>query len=455
MIKRKRYNNLLQWKESSQGSTALLVEGARRVGKSTLVEEFAKQEYQSYILIDFAKVDEAFKNIFLDNRNNLDNLFMYLSAYYGIELHERQSVIILDEVQRFPSARELVKYLVEDGRYDYIETGSLISIKKNVENIVIPSEEDSLTLCPLDFEEFLGAVGQEPLAKVIRTSFETQSPLPEALHRKALMHWREYLLVGGMPQAVNEYVESKDLGKVDAVKRRILRLYREDIAKFAATTTEEGRLFGIFDSIPGQLSKHEKRFSLAAISPSARSREFDGAFFWLADAQIVNLCFNTTDPTVGLAMNQDLSTLKCYMADTGLLASLTFADSDTTPDSLYRDILFGNLNINEGMLVENMVAQQLKTAGKRLFYFSRNDADPKKRMEIDFLISCPYENANLKRRVSPVEVKSGKGRYATASLDKFKSNFKQRVGVSYILHPKNLRIEDERVYLPLYMSHLL
>lgn len=452
MFERKCYEKLLEWKRTSQGESALLIEGARRVGKSTLAETFAKNEYRSYILIDFAKAESDLKQAFLDKRHDLDGFFMYLSAYYGITLHKRESLIVFDEVQRFPQAREFIKYLVADGRYDYLETGSLISIKKNVENIVIPSEEDAIDLNPFDFEEYLWALGERPLAHMVRASYESRKALPDALHRKCLMLWREYLLVGGMPQAVAEYVKAKDLGRVDRIKRRILRLYRDDISKFAEG--EKGRVSAIFDAIPGQLAKHEKKFTLAALDKNARSRTYEGAFFWLADARIANLCLNSTDPSVGLAMSQENSSLKCYMADTGLLVSHAFADRATTPHEVYKDILFGKLEVNEGMLVENAVAQQLRSSGHRMFFFSRN-GNASERMEIDFLIAGEYENAAMRLRICPIEVKSGKGRYATSSLDKFKAKYQKRVGTQYVLHPKPLKVEGERVFLPLYMAHCL
>lgn len=452
MFDRKCYKRLLDWKQTSHGESALLIEGARRVGKSTLAETFAKAEYRSYILIDFAQAKDDLKQAFLDKRNDLDGFFMYLSAYYGVVLHKRESLIVFDEVQRFPQAREFVKHLVADGRYDYMETGSLISIRKNVESIVIPSEEDAVNLDPFDFEEFLWALGERPLANMIRESYQSKTALPDALHRKSMMLWREYLLVGGMPQVVAEYAKAKDMGKVDRVKRRILRLYRDDMVKFAEG--EMGRVSAVFDAIPGQLAKHKKKFTLASLDKNARARTYEGAFFWLADARIANVCFNSTDPSVGLALSQENSSLKCYMADTGLLVAHAFADRSTTPSEVYKDILFGKLEVNEGMLVENAVAQQLHASGHRMFFFSRSGGTSD-RMEIDFLIAGEYENAAMHLRISPIEVKSGKGRYATSSLDKFKAKYGKRVGTQYVLHPKPLKVEGDRVFLPLYMAHCL
>ena len=453
MYRRKVMDTLLEWKSTMRGETALLIEGARRTGKSTIAEEFARNEYESYLLIDWARADDDVKAAFIDNRNNIDALLMYLQAIYGKTLTPRKSLVVFDEVQRFPQAREMIKYLVADGRFDYLETGSLISIKRNVEDIVIPSEEESVFLCPLDFEEWLWALGEEPLAGLLRVSFDDRKPLPDALHRKAMRMWREYLLVGGMPQVVRLYDKNRDLGRVDREKRAILRLYKDDITRFAEG--ERGRVSAIFSAIPGQLSRHEKRFKLAAINKNARMREYEGAFFWLKDSGIANVCLNATDPTVGLAMSQENATLKCYMGDTGLLVAQSFADRATTPSEVYRDILLDKLAVNEGMLVENAVAQQLRASGHELFFFSRSSVDRERRMEIDFLVAREYDDAAGRLRVSPIEVKSGSGRYATSSLDKFKRTFDKRIGTSYVLHPKPLRVEGDRVFLPLYMAHLL
>ena len=367
MFQRKALKRLKAWKQQADGREALLIEGARRVGKSTLAETFAKEEYRSYILIDFARLPKDVKAIFEEQQNDFDTLFMLLSAYYQVQLHERDSLIIFDEVQQFPHARGLIKYLVADGRYDYMETGSLVSIKKNVRDIVIPSEERKFELNPFDFEEFCWAMNEKALSDAIRLSYEQQKPLPDALHKRAIRLWREYMLVGGMPQAVSEYVESRNFAKVDYIKRGILDLYREDIGKFSGT--EEARVRAIFDTIPSQLSKHEKKFTLASLHKDARSRTYENAFSWLSDARIVNICRNSTDPHVGLRLNEDNSSFKCYMADTGLLVSQTFMDRTETPDSVYRDILFDKLNLNEGMLVENAVAQQLRANGRTLFFF--------------------------------------------------------------------------------------
>lgn len=453
MLKRKLYDALLAWKHESNGRVALLIEGARRVGKSTIVEEFARQEYASHIIIDFARVSPQVRELFETQREDVGTFLTYLAAYYGVTLHERASLIVFDEVQRFPLAREFVKYLVADGRYDYIETGSLISIKRNVEGIVIPSEERKLRMEPLDFEEFLWATGDEQLAGLIRASRQTLKPLPDALHRKAERLWREYLLVGGMPQAVVAYLDGRDFGKVDQVKRGILDLYADDVSKYAGP--DAPRVRRLLASVPAQLARHEKRLVYARLDEKSRASSWVQPLAWLEEARIVNVCRKSTDPSIGLALNVDDAAVKCYMADTGLLVTQSFAVGQMTPDETYRAILFGQLGINEGMLVENAVAQQLKASGDDLYFFSSYDrSDAAGNMEIDFLVVRGYANAAMKPRVSPVEVKSGKS-YRTVSLDKFKRRFNTRVGAQFVLHPRPLKVEGDRVYLPLYMAHCL
>lgn len=453
MLKRKALEQMRLWKERAQGSEALLVEGARRVGKSTTVLEFARTEYASHILIDFAQAPRDILSMLEEYKNDLDTLFLMLEAYYRVKLRERESLIVFDEVQRFPPARELIKYLVADGRYDYVETGSLISIRKNVEGIVIPSEERRLEMAPLDFEEFCWAMGEGQLADLIRRSFEELKPLPDALHKRATRLWREYMLVGGMPQAVVSYVEERDFAAVDYVKRGILSLYLDDMGKYG--NGDASRVRSVFAQVPGQLAKHEKKFTLASVDSSARMREYDSAFFWLEDAKLVNVCRNSTDPNVGLGLHEDGASLKCYQADTGLLVSQAFADSAEMLGEVYREIMLDNLSINEGMLVENAVAQQLKAHGRPLYFYSRYDrGNARGTMEIDFLIVRGYDNAAMKPRISPVEVKSTK-RYGTSSLDKFRASFGKRLGTEYVLHPRQLQVEGDRVYLPLYASFCL
>lgn len=453
LLRRKAMKQLENWRKSSRGSTAILLEGARRVGKSTLVKTFGKEQYESYILVDFSELPTQVRSIFEDESDELDTFFMMLSTYYRTKLYNRSSLIIFDEVQRYPKAREMVKRLVADGRYDYIETGSLVSIKQNVRDILIPSEEHAVALEPLDFEEFCWARGEELLAEAIVHAFEAGKGLPDPLHKRAMRLWREYLLVGGMPQAVVLYLETRDFGVVDAAKRDILSLYRNDIGKFGGS--EAARVRAVFNTIPGQLAKHEKKFTLAAIDANARSREYDSAFAWLEDARMVNLCRNCTDPSVGLELSEESNSIKCYMADTGLLVAQSFADRAETPDDVYRSILFDRLSLNEGMLVENAVAQQLKSAGHRLFFHSQyKKGDSDHTLEIDFLVVRAYEDAAMRPRVSPIEVKSGRS-YGTSSLNKFKGIFGKRVGIEYVLHPRQLTVVEGRVYLPLYMAFCL
>lgn len=453
MFKRKAYEALLKWKETSGRKSALLIEGARRVGKSTLAEEFAKNEYGSYVLVDFSVASSSFRQAFLDTRSDLDSFFLYLSAEYGVALEEHNSLVIFDEVQLFPKAREFIKHLVADGRYDYLETGSLISIKENVRDILIPSEEESLRMGSMDFEEFLWALGEDALATAIRQAFETARALPDSLHRKAMRLWREYMLVGGLPQAVVAYASGRDLAAADKAKALVLKLYRDDIEKYGGGAAK--RIKAVFDSIPGQLSKHEKKLVYTQVSEGSRSRDFMTAFSWLREAATVNICTLAADPSLGLALSEDDTTVKCYLADTGLLAHMAFASSGREMPQVYRQVLMGDANVNEGMLAENAVAQQLVASGHDLYFYSQHAKAADGRMEIDFLLVRPFPDAAMKMRISPVEVKSGK-RYPTASLTKFKDKFTKRVGTEYLLYPKQLVVESGgRMRLPLYMAHLL
>ena len=453
MLERKAYDKLLKWKRERRGATALLVEGARRVGKTTLVREFASNEYRSSIFIDFFTAPNAVKSYFEDYRDDVSSLLFYLSAYYDVDLYERESLIVFDEVQCFPSARGLVKYLVADGRYDYVETGSLLSIRRNVEGIVIPSEEERVALDPLDFEEFLWAMGEGGIARLLRAHFEALKEPPADLHRKAMRLWREYLLVGGMPKPVDVYRQGRDFELADAEKRAIIDLYRSDVARFARGY--ESKVAAVFDEIPGQLAKHEKKFTLSSISKDARMRAYEESFYWLSDARVANVCYRADDPSVGLAMSKERASLKCYMADTGLLVTHAFSDSGAVDARTYRSLLVDDIGVNEGMLVENAVAQTLRAKGDRLFFYSQSGLDEgEERMEVDFLVARPFKDAALKPRVCPVEVKSPR-QYGTTSLDRFKAKFGKRVGTEYVLHPKPLHVEGNRIYLPLYMAHLV
>lgn len=454
MFRRKAYERLLKWKTESHGTTAMLIEGARRVGKSTVAVEFAKREYKSYVLVDFTRVSSDFKSIFLDTRNDLDSFFLYLAATFGVTLIPRKSLVIFDEVQSFPQAREFIKHLVADGRYDYLETGSLISINANVKDILIPSEEESMSMGPMDFEEFLWALGENALAQLIRRSFESNIPLPDSLHRKAMRYWREYMLVGGMPQSVVAYVPSRDMMAADRMKRMILKIYREDIEKYGELAAK--RIRAVFDAIPGQLSKHEKKLIYTQVESGSRSRDFMTAFAWMRGAATVNICTLAEDPSLGLALSADDTTVKCYMADTGLLSTMAFSSTGSLMPDVYRQVLLGADGVNEGMLAENAVAQQLVATGHDLYFYSKASAIREDRMEIDFLIVHPYPDAAMKPRISPIEVKSGK-RYTTASLDKFRAKFPDRTGIEYVLHPRQLAVEpgQHRKCLPLYMAFCL
>lgn len=450
-MKRKIYSELLNWKKNSAGTTALLIDGARRVGKSYIAEKFAQQEYRSYILIDFNRIGDEVKDLFLHYLNDLDTLFVYLAGYYNIKLYEHESLIIFDEVQLFPKARAAIKYLVADGRYDYLETGSLMSIKRNVQDIVIPSEERHLKMYPLDFEEFLWAMGNETLIDIIRRSFVNKMPMGQVMHRKAMDYFRQYLIVGGMPQAVLEYTTSRDFDRVDRIKRDILTLYRADIIKHAEGY--ERKVESIFDEIPAQLQKHEKKFKLSSLSKEARFRDYEDALFWLDDAMIVNICYNSTEPNIGLKLNMDRMTLKCYMGDTGLLISHAFDENGIVSEEIYKKLLFDKLEVNKGMIVENIVAQMLVSSGHKLYFYSnpsRDDADS--RMEIDFLIA--KSKISSRHNISPIEVKSGKN-YTLSSLRKFKAKYAEQTHISYLLHTGDLKEEDQILYLPIYMTPLL
>lgn len=450
-MKRKIYDDILKWKQDWAGKTALLIDGARRVGKSYIAEKFAQSEYKSYILIDFNRANDDVKNLFVNYLNDLDTLFMYLSAYYNVKLYERESLIIFDEVQLFPKARAAIKYLVADGRYDYLETGSLMTIKKNVKDILIPSEERHLKMYPLDFEEFLWALGNDTLMDIIRKFYENKKPMGQVLHRKAMDYFRQYLIIGGMPQAVQEYVDTKDFDKVDRIKRDILTLYRADIVKHA--DGYEIKVESIFDETPAQLQKHEKKFKLSSIKKDARLRDYEDALFWLDDAMIVNICYNSTAPNIGLKLNMDRLTLKCYMADTGLLISHAFDENGLLSEEIYKKLLFGKLEVNEGMIVENIVAQMLTASGHKLYFYSTPSAkDSNERMEIDFLIT--KAKISNRHNISPIEVKSSKN-YTISSLRKFTAKYGEQTYTPYVLHTQDYKEADGIVYLPLYMTPLL
>ena len=450
-MRRKIYEEILKWKKRSAGQTALLIDGARRVGKSYIAEKFAAAEYKSYLLIDFNRAPKEVTDLFDNYLNDLDTLFMYLSGFYNTKLYERETLIILDEVQLCPRARAAIKYLVADGRYDYLETGSLMSIKKNVKDILIPSEEEHLKMYPLDFEEFLWALDNETLMPLIQTCYEKKQPMGQALHRKAMDYFRQYMIVGGMPQAVARYVETRDFDSIDRVKRAILELYRADIVKHAAGY--EIKVKQIFDNIPAQLQKHDKKFKLSSLKKEARFRDYDDALFWLSDAMIANICYNSTAPSIGLKLNMDRLTLKCYMADTGLLISHAFDENGIVSEEIYKKLLFDKLECNKGMIVENLVAQMLTAAGHKLYFYSNPSRDEvSERMKIDFLIA--KSKISSRHNISPIEVKSGKN-YTLTSLKKFRNKYAEQTDTPYVLHTGDLKEADGITYLPLYMTPLL
>lgn len=447
-MKRNLYDKLRKWKDSSAGKTALMIDGARRVGKSWIVEEFAKREYPAYLVIDFANVPKKVKTYFNEELIHLDRFFMLLFSAYHVNMLPKGSLLVFDEVQRFPRAREAIKYLVKDGRYHYIETGSLISINRNVKDIVIPSEERHLKMFPMDFGEFLEATGRLLPYSAAWEAFERRVPVEEGIHRELMAAFREYLVVGGMPQAVVEFVASHDLGRVDSIKRDILALYRGDIMKFGGV--QKHKVMSIFNSIPSQLSRHEKRFNLQCLGKSARMRNCEASFEWLASAMTVNVCYGSSDPNVGLELNADRLSLKCYLGDTGLLVSQAFGESDLQREAIHDRLLSDRIEINAGMLVENAVAQMLRAAGHELYFYSRyNREDAGQNMEIDFLVDKP--GLTRRHNISPVEVKSSR-EYTTTSLDRFRERFSSSSAQPYVLHEKNLSVVDGVVRLPLYMT---
>lgn len=449
-IKRKIYQKILEWKLSSKGRKALLVEGARRVGKSTIVQRFAEKEYRSYIMIDFNKASKNIKDNF-DNLNQLDVFFQNLSLEYNTRLYPRESLIIFDEIQKFPRAREAVKYLIEDGRYDYIETGSLISIRENVQDITIPSEERKVKMYPADFEEFVCALGEDVLLEYIQSCYKNRMPLEQKMHARAMRLFREYMLVGGMPQSVVAYVENgRDFYASDVEKRDILSLYRDDIKK--ASKRYHSKVSALFDNIPAYLSTHEKKIVLSKIDSGATFSQYDDPLFWLDDSMICNACYKCNDPNVGFALNKNDSAVKCYMGDTGLLVSLAFSENEIASQQLYRSVMNGRLSLNEGMLYENMIAQMITAKGKKLYFYTRYSEEKHRNdMEIDFLLS---NESKTNFKIYPVEVKSSKN-YSAISLDLFHSIYAKRIQESYIIHPKSYMAEREIIKIPPYMFFCL
>lgn len=450
-MRRKIYNQLLEWKEKRSRKEALLIDGARRVGKSWIVEEFARKEFKSYILIDFSEASDTMLDVFRTYRGKWDDFFMHLQLEAGKKLYPGESLIVFDEIQNFPVAREIIKYLVQDGRYAYIETGSLMSINANVKNINIPSEEHRIDMHPMDLEEFLWALGDDMIMDYVRECFAKRKPLGQSLHRKMMDYLRLYMIVGGMPQAVAEWVESKDFDEVDRTKRNILALYRSDISKYAKG--QEARVTKIFDTIPSQLQRHEKKFKLSALGKGTRGRNVETAFFWLDESRVVNTCFAASEPSVGLEMKVDDASRKLYMADTGLLISHAFTEAAVKAEDLYRKLMHDKLEVNKGMLVENLVAQMLRTAGHKLYFFSSySKTESEERMEIDFLV--PKAVISNRHNIHPIEVKSSP-RYTLTSIGRFAKKFDNYVAEPIVLHTSDVKVEDGTIYLPLYMSGLL
>lgn len=437
VFKRKIYSNILQWKQENKGKSALLIEGARRVGKSTIVEEFAKNEYESYIIIDFNKASKAVKDLF-DNLMDLDYIFLYLQTTYHKTLIPRRSVIIFDEVQKCPAARQAIKYLVEDGRYDYIETGSLISIKKNTENITIPSEEDRLQMYPMDFEEFQWALGDNATIPLLRQFFEKKHILGPA-HREISRALRLYMLVGGMPQAVNAYIDTKNLRKVDYIKRRILKLYEDDFLKIDPS----GRATKLFQSIPGQLSRNVKRYVTSSVIGKVDDEKKAELIKKLEDSKTVNIVYHTDDPQVGMSMTKNEEHFKMYVGDTGLFITQAFWDKKFTDNIIYEKILADKLPANLGYVYENLVAQMLVASGNELFYHTW-PKDEKHYYEIDFIISNGA-------KICPIEVKSS-GYKSHKSLDVFCKKFSSRVLWRYLITTKDLYHDENTLALPVYMT---
>jgi len=452
VFKRKIYDKLLDWKSTTKGTKAVLIEGARRIGKSTIAEEFGKNNYKTYILVDFSKASLSVKNAFNNFLSDLDSLFMVLSIEYDTPLFERNSLLIFDEVQNFPRAREAIKHLVKDGRYDYIETGSLISIKENTKNILIPSEERKIKMYPMDFEEFAWVMGENLLIDYIKKCFNERKPLIDSLHKKAMFLFKQYLLVGGMPKAIEAFIENKkQFFECEKEKIDILNTYRDDINKI--DRAYKSKVLSIFDQIPAFLSQHGKRVKINSISPSSEAIDYEETFFWLADSMICNECFLCTDPNVGLSLNEKRSYIKCYMGDTGLLTTHAFDENNETDKNLFSDILADRLSINKGMLYENAIAQMLVANGHKLYFYTRYSEEKHRNdIEIDFILS---KGNKVKNKIIPIEVKSSKS-YKTESLNLFNDIFKMRIDESYIIHPKNLSIRDNGIIcIPSYMTFCL
>ena len=441
IFERKIYAQMLEWKQENQGRSALLIEGARRIGKSTIVEQFARREYRSYILIDFNKAGKKVLSLF-DDLTDMDYIFLYLQSAYHTTLYQRESLIVFDEVQQCPKARQAIKYLVADGRYDYIETGSLISIKKNTEHITIPSEEDRLEMFPMDYEEFCWALGDRATMPLLRGMWERKRLLGDDINRQYMRSLRLYMLVGGMPQAVCAYLDTKNLRAVDAAKRKILKLYDDDFRKLDGT----GKLGRLYRAIPAMLSRNVSRYAPTAVIKGVNAAVISDLIAKLEDSKTVYIAHHASDPSVGLSLTEDDSRFKLYVGDIGLMVTLAFWDKGFTENVLYDKLLGDRLPVNLGYVYENLVAQMLRSGGDKLFYYTW-PKDEKHRYEVDFLLSRGV-------KLCPVEVKSGS--YSShASLDAFCAKFSSRIGERYVLYTKDLRKDGQTQLVPLYMTGVL
>lgn len=442
VFERKIYQKMLQWKKESEGKTALLIKGARRVGKSTIAEEFAKKEYSNYILIDFSIATKEVHELFED-LSDLNYLFLRLQLIYHVNLEKRKSVIIFDEVQKEPLARQAIKHLVKDGRYDYIETGSLLSIKRNVKDILIPSEETRIEMTPMDYEEFRWALGDKATIPMLRSAFDNKISLGDDVNRRLLRDFRLYMLVGGMPQAVNEYLDTNNLSKVDRVKRSILELYQDDFRKIDPT----GRASLLFSAIPSELSKNASRYQVSSVLPNTKPDRILGIVGDMKDSLTVNITYHANDPSAGLSMHEDISRYKMFIMDTGLFVTLAFMDRDFTENIIYEKLLSDKLDADLGYLYENMVAQMLYSNGNRLFYYTFPKEKSTHNYEIDFLLARG-------NKVCPIEVKSS-GYKTHASMDAFSGKFSGKIGQKYLIYTKDLRKDGDILCLPIYMTMFL
>jgi len=442
VFKRKIYEQMRKWKDDSDGKSALLIKGARRVGKSTIVEEFARNEYKSYILVDFSRASREVNNLFLD-MSDLDFFFLRLQLLFRIDLHERESAIIFDEVQQQPLARQAIKHLVKDRRYDYIETGSLLSIKKNIKDIVIPSEETRLTMLPLDYEEFMWALGDTATSLLIKRAFEKKQSLGDDINRKLIRDFRLYMLIGGMPQAIGEYLSTNNLSKVDAIKRNILELYEDDFRRIDST----GRASLLFRAIPAELSKNASKYQVSSVHPNSRSNRVIEIIADMLDSMTVDIAYHANDPGVGMALNKDPDKFKLFLADTGLFVTLMFSDKDFTENIIYEKLLFDKLSANLGHVYENAVAQMLRASGNELYYFTMRNETSNSNYEIDFILS-------RMNKICPIEVKSS-GYKTHKSLDVFSEKYSNRISEKYLAYTKDLRKEKDITMLPMYMVPFL